>query len=143
MRKLLTAILGLAALAATAVASQTRQSAPIEGEWVDTGDFFQPDLRKVNGVLACTLRISAKGTSSGSIGGVNLEDVRVHEGGTYLQVSARLPQPVSPTLRTKEHVLFVITLLNDSTMHGEFHLKSNRVYDIRMREGELAMHRVR
>ena len=72
-----------------------------------------------------------------------MQDVRVVPTRDYIEVRARLARPVTadPAV-AKDRLVIVITALSDSTVEAEFHLKTNFVYDLRMREGHVVLTRI-
>jgi hypothetical protein len=122
--------------------AQSLDPAKLIGRWSGHGAFYSPDLRKKVDSLPFALEIERDHSGSGRVGDVSLRDVRVRQTRHYIEVRAKLARPVStdPAL-AKDHLVLVFTALDDSTASGEFHLKSNAMYDIRMREGRLQLAR--
>jgi ketosteroid isomerase-like protein len=77
------------------------------------------------------------------VGAAELQDVHVKPMRDYIEVRARLARPVAadPAL-AKERLVLVVTALSDSTIEAEFHLKTNFVFDLRMRDGRVVLTRV-
>lgn len=138
MRLWLLASFSVAALASASAASQPARRAPIEGRWVGTGSFFDAQWDAAVGALPCSLSVFADGTGGGRIGPAAFDLLRTGDQGMI----GKLSGPVAPQLASKEYVVFVVTAVTDSTLEGEFHLKSNRYYDLRMREGKLSLRRI-
>jgi hypothetical protein len=61
----------------------------------------------------------------------------------YIEVRAKLSRPVAadPAF-AKDRLVLVVTSLGDSTANAEFHLKTNFIYDVRMREGHVVLARM-
>ncbi|HEX6048702.1 MAG TPA: hypothetical protein VFZ21_05530 [Gemmatimonadaceae bacterium] len=112
------------------------------GRWSGTGTFFSADLRKKVDSIPFELEIDPDRAGKGRVGEVLLSDVLVKPNRNYLEVRGRLARPISsdPAL-DKDRLVLVITELGDSTMNAEFHLKTNFVYDLTMREGRVALTR--
>jgi len=123
--------------------AQSLDPGKLIGRWSGSGTFYSADLRKKVDSLPFVLEIERDRTGAGHVGDVSLRDVRVRQTRHYIEVRAKLSRPVStdPAL-AKDHLVFVFTALDDSTASGEFHLKTNFVYDLRMREGRLQLARM-
>ncbi|MBL0169921.1 MAG: hypothetical protein IPP90_04180 [Gemmatimonadaceae bacterium] len=113
------------------------------GHWTGTGTFFDADLLKRVGPLAIELTMRPDGTGSGQLGGAAIRVLHSRPTRDVLQVRADLAgSPAQDAALRKPYLFFVITAASDSTLQGEFHLKSNRFYDPWMREGRLRLTRV-
>jgi hypothetical protein len=122
--------------------AQALDPGKLVGRWTGRGVFFSAELRKKVDSLPFVLEIERDRTGTGRVGDVSLQDVRVMRTRRYIEVRARLARPVSadPSL-AKDRLVLVFTALDDNTASGEFHLKTNFVYDIRMREGRVLLAR--
>jgi hypothetical protein len=130
-------------MSASQGSTQTRNPGTLVGRWSGTGTFFNADLQKKVGSLPFVLHLAPDRTGTGSVGGVPLRDVRVLPTGRYLEVRAKLARPVaSDPAVAKDRLVIVVTALSDSTANAEFHLKTNFVYDLRMREGRVVLTRL-
>ena len=124
--------------------AQRPDPAKLVGRWSGTGTFFSADLRKKVDSIPFELEIDSDRSGKGRVGEVALRDVLVKPSRNYVEIRGRLARPISsdPAL-AKDRVVFVITALGDSTMNAEFHLKTNVVYDLTMREGRVMLTRMR
>ena len=113
------------------------------GRWSGTGTFFSADLRKKVDSIPFELEIGSDRLGKGRLGGVALSEVLVKPNRNYVEIRGRLARPISsdPVL-AKDRLVLVITGLGDSTMNTEFHLKTNFVYDVTMREGRVVLARI-
>lgn len=114
------------------------------GRWSGTGTFFSADLRKKVDSIPFELEIDSDRLGKGRLGEVPLSEVLVKPNRNYVEIRGRLARPISsdPAL-AKDRLVLVITALGDSTMNAEFHLTTNFVYDLTMREGRVALTRMR
>ncbi len=125
------------------VNAQSPDQRRIVGKWSGTGTFFNAELHQRVGALTFEASFDAKSSGAGRIGAARLEQVRVESRQDHIEIKAKLAGTVANDPRLeKDHVVFVITSVSDSTMQGEFHLKSNGVFDPRMREGRMTLRRV-
>ena len=126
-----------------AVGAQARDASKLVGRWWGSGTFFNADLQKTVDSLPFMLEIEPHRAGSGQVGAASLQDVRVKPTRDYIEVSAKLSRPVAadPAL-AKDRLVLVVTALNDSTAEAEFHLKSNFIYDLKMREGRVVLTRI-
>lgn len=125
-----------------AVAAQSADPSKLVGRWSGSGTFFSAELQKKVDSLPFVLHIEPDGSGTGRIGEAELRDVRVKPTRDYIEVRAKLARPVAsdPAL-AKDRLVLVVTAVGDSTVEAEFHLKTNFVYDLRMREGRVVLTR--
>ena len=142
MRRLVPLLL-VAVVPACAVDAQTRDPGKLVGRWSGTGTFFNAKLQEKVGSLPFVLQVEPGRSGTGSVGEAALQDVRVIPTRHYIEVRAKLARPVAsdPSV-AKDRLVLVVTTLTDSTVEAEFHLKTNFVYDLRMREGRVVLTRV-
>ena len=112
------------------------------GRWSGRGVFYSADLRKKVDSLPFVIEIERDRAGTGRVGDVSLRDVRVTRTRRYVEVRAKLARPIStdPAL-AKDRLVLVFTALDGSIASGEFHLKTNFVYDLRMQEGRVQLAR--
>ena len=124
------------------VGAQTIDSSKLVGRWSGTGTFFSAELRQKVDSVPFVLHIEPDRSGTGRVAGVALQDVQMKRTRHYIEVRARLERPIAsdPAL-AKDRLVLVVTALNDSTAEAEFHLKSNFIYDLRMREGRVTLAR--
>jgi len=133
----------LVAVVACAVNAQPRDPGKLVGRWSGTGTFFNAELRGKVGSLPFVLQVEPDRSGTGRVGGAALKDVRVMPTRRYIEVRAKLARPVAADPAVdKDRLVLVVTALSDSTVEAEFHLKTNFVYDLRMREGRVVLTRV-
>ena len=112
------------------------------GRWSGSGTFFNAELQKKVDSVPFVLEIGNDRSGKGRVGEVELSDVLVKPTREYIEVRAKLARPISddPAL-AKDRLVIVFTALSDSTAQAEFHLKTNFIYDVRMREGRVLLSR--
>ena len=143
MRNLMLSLLAVATLLPARGKSQTLDPARLVGRWSGTGSFFNAELQKKVGPLPVTTEFTADRSGTGRIGGATLQDMRIRPARDLIEIKAKLAGAVgSDPMLAKDHVVLLVTALSDSTIEGEFHLKSNSVFDPRMREGRLLLRRL-
>ena len=133
-------ILLAALIPASSVAAQSPDPSKLVGHWTGHGTFFDARLRQRVDSIPFVLHIEPDGSGAGAIGEATLQGARVERNRDYINVKARLSRPVAadPAL-AKEWMVLVVTALTDTTVQAEFHLKSNSIYDLRMREGRVVL----
>ena len=126
-----------------AAGAQTRDPAKLVGRWSGQGMFFNAELQKKVDSLPFVIEIGPDRSGSGQVGAATLQDVRVKPTRDYIEVRAKLARPVAadPAL-AKDRLVLVVTSLSDTTVEAEFHLKTNFVYDLNMREGRVVLTRI-
>jgi hypothetical protein len=142
MRRLLPLLLTIVVPFST-VGAQNLDPGKLVGGWSGTGTFFNAELQKKVGALPFVFHIAPDRSGTGRVGAAELQDVHVKPTRDYIEVRARLTRPVAadPAL-AKERLVLVVTALSDSTIEAEFHLKTNFVFDMRMRDGRVVLTRV-
>jgi hypothetical protein len=112
------------------------------GRWSGTGTFFNAELRQKVDSVPFVLTIDPDRSGTGRVAGVALQGVRMKATQHYVEVRAKLERPIaSDPAFAKKWLVLVVTALDDSTAEAEFHLKSNSIYDLRMREGRVTLAR--
>ena len=141
MRKLLPSLLTIL-VPFWATDAQNLDPRKLTGRWSGNGTFFDTELQKRVGAVPFAFEIAADRSGTGHAGAAEMQDVHVKPAGNYIEVKARLTRPVAadPKLE-KDRLVLVVTAVSDSTVEAEFHLKSNFVYDLRMREGRVVLTR--
>ena len=121
---------------------QPLRPAQLTGSWVGTGTFFDRALQERAGPIPISLVVDSRRSGMGRVGGATLDGIEVRERADHLEIAAKLTGDIGVAeLESKEYLVFVVTAVNDSTARAEFHLKSNRVFDFRMREGQVTLKR--
>jgi cyanophycinase len=140
--RILDRLLAVATILPRHGSSQDLDPARLVGRWSGSGSFFNAELQKKIGTLPVVTEFTADRSGTGRIGDATLTDVRIRPARERIEIRAKLSGSVgADRALAKDHVILVITALSDSTLEGEFHLKSNSVYDPRMREGRLVLRR--
>lgn len=141
MRTLVTALLAVV-VPFRATSAQAIDSSKLVGRWSGTGTFFSAELRQKVDSIPFVLQIGPDRSGTGHVAGVALRDVEMKQTRHYVEVWAKLARPIAsdPEL-AKDRLVLVVTALTDSTAQAEFHLKSNFIYDLRMREGRVTLAR--
>jgi hypothetical protein len=144
MRPLALALLALATFRPARSQPQAIDPAKLVGRWSGSGSFFSADLQKRVGSLPFVTEFKPDRSGSGSVGQATLQDVRIKPTRDHIEVKAKLVGSIGadPAL-AKDHLILLVTMRNDSTLQGEFHLKSNEMFDSRMREGRVVLTRIR
>ena len=124
------------------VGAQTIDPSKLVGRWSGTGTFFSTELRQKVDSVPFVLHIEPDRSGTGRVAGVALQDVQMKRTRHHIEVRARLERPIAsdPAL-AKDRLVLVVTALNDSTAEAEFHLKTNFIYDLKMREGRVTLAR--
>ena len=125
-----------------AAGAQTRDPAKLVGRWSGHGTFFSAELKKKVDSLPFVLHIEPDHSGTGRVGEAEMREVRVKPTRDYIEIRAKLARPVAadPAF-AKDRLVLVFTAVGDSTAEAEFHLKTNFVYDLRMREGRVVLTR--
>lgn len=143
MKQLLLSFLAMVVVPLCAVDAQTRDASKLVGRWSGNGTFYSAELQRKVDSLPFVLTIEPDRSGSGQVGVAVLQDVRVKPTRDYIEVRAKLARPVAadPAL-AKDRLVLVVTALSDTTVEAEFHLKTNFIYDLRMREGRVRLSRI-
>jgi hypothetical protein len=114
------------------------------GRWSGAGTFFNAELRQKVDSVPFVLQIEPDRTGTGHVAGIALRDIAMKQNGRYVEVRARLARPIAsdPAL-DKDRLVLVFTTVSDTAAEAEFHLKTNFVYDLKMREGRVTLARAR
>jgi hypothetical protein len=144
MRGLVLTLLASATLFPACGASQALDATRLVGRWAGSGSFFNVDLQKKVGPLPFVAEFRADRSGAGRVGKAILHDVHIASTRDHLEVRAKLAGSIGadPAL-AKDHLVLLVTMVDDSTIQAEFHLKSNFTYDPRMREGRVVLTRIR
>ena len=124
--------------------SQSPAPARLIGRWAGSGTFFNRDLQAKVGPVPFVAEFKTDSAGTGRIGRATLQDLRVvRSTRDYVEVRAKLSEFIGqdPAV-AKNRLVLVITKLDETTIEAEFHLKSNFIYDPRMREGRVTLTRV-
>ena len=122
--------------------AQSLDPAALTGRWSGSGTFFSADMQRKASSLAFILDVKADGSGTGRIGDAAFQIVRVNPARDRIELRARLTGSLGtdPAL-AKNHLVLVITAVDDRRMEAEFHLKSNFLFDPRMRDGHVVLTR--
>ena len=122
--------------------SQALDPATLSGRWSGTGTFFKADLAEKLGPIPITLEFKSGELIAGTVGEARLGRVRATSARRLIQVSTRLTGRVSPAPELdKDYFVLLIIGVSDSSLKAEFHLKSNGIFDPRVREGRVTLTR--
>jgi len=100
-------------------------------------------MQRKAGSLAFILELKADGTGTGRIGDATCQVVGVKRARDRIEVRARLTGSLgSDPALAKNHLVLVVTAVDDRRMQAEFHLKSNFIFDPQMREGHVVLTRM-
>ena len=143
MRFILLRVLAVALLVPASSSAQSLDPAGLVGRWSGSGTFFSADMQRKAGSLAFTLELKADGTGTGRIGDATLQVVEVKRARDRIEVRAKLTGSLgSDPALAKNHLVLVVTAVDDRRMQAEFHLKSNFIFDPQMREGHVVLTRM-
>ena len=130
-------------LACTSFA-QAIDSSKLAGSWVGAGRFYNAKLRTETGSLPFVLHVQPNLTVSGTVGGASLQPCKPKRTGDRIEFEVTLRGEVSPEKRLqKGYLVLLITQVDGEKLSGDFHLKSNLIFDWNMRPGELQAIRTR
>ena len=139
MIKYLTIVLALATATAN---GQTLDASRLTGRWAGEGVFFKSALAEQLGPLPIRLEFSEGRLVSGEVGRAQAGPAKVSSGRRMLQLTSKLKGRIGPApALDKDTFVLLITALTDSTATAEFHLKTNALFDSRVREGRLSLRR--
>ena len=143
MRQFMLTVFAVVTLLPTRAAAQALDPARVVGRWSGNGSFFDADLQRKIGSIPFVIELSTERSGTGRVGQATLSDVRVKPKRREIELRAKLASPVaSDPAVAKERLVLIITAVSDSTIEAEFHLKSNFVYDPRLRQGRVTLARV-
>ena len=144
MRTLALALLVVATLLPAQGASQALDATRLVGHWSGSGTFSNADMQKKVGSLPFVVEFNADRSATGRVGNATLQDARVKSTRDLIEVRAKLAGSIGtdPVL-AKDHLVLLVTRINDGTIEAEFHLKSNFAFDPRMRDGRVVLTRIR
>lgn len=138
--------------AAFAIAQPVFSVQDLTGDWTGSIQFFDLALADRVGTLPITLSFAPPGARSGAPSGppsgtgrlgaatVQVTQARAHR--DRLEVVGTLDTaPHRNNALAKKHLVVLITRVTPTQLTGEVHLKSNRVFDPRMREGYVVLER--
>ena len=141
MRMLVTTLL-TAIVPFCAGGAQSVDPSKLVGRWSGSGTFFSADLRQKVDSVPFVLHIEPDRSGTGRMAGVALHGVQMKPTRHHIEVRARLERPIAPDpALAKDRLVLVVTAVTDSTAEAEFHLKTNFIYDLRMREGRVTLAR--
>ena len=143
MRQFMLTMFAVATLFPARAAAQALDPARVVGRWSGNGTFFDDDLQRKIGSIPFVIELSPERSGTGRVGQATLSDVRVKPARREIEVRAKLASPVAadPAV-AKECLVLIITTVSDSTIQAEFHLKSNFIYDPRLKQGRVTLARV-
>jgi len=125
-----------------ATRAQALDPSTLTGRWSGTGAFFKADLAEKLGPIPITLEFKSGELIAGTVGDARLGRVRATSARRLIQISTKLTGRVSPAPELdKDYFVLLITAVSDSSLKAEFHLKSNGIFDARVREGRVTLTR--
>jgi len=110
----------------------------LAGTWAGSGRFYNAKLRTESGPLRFVLHFQPDLTVSGTVGGATLQPCKPRRTGDKVEFEVALRGEISPDKNLhKTYLVLLITQLDGEKLSGDFHLKSNLIFDLNMRPGEL------
>jgi hypothetical protein len=143
LRSALIALVALVALVAPLGArAEGPDAAKLAGHWTGQGRFYNADFQKQHGSIPFDLTVSPDLVLSGTAGGAAITPARGERHGQQVDFELLLTGDVLPgTDFKKDHLVLVVTRADGAAVSGDFHLKSNFVFDLTMRPGALELKR--
>lgn len=137
------ALIALAALAAPLAArAEGPDAAKLAGHWTGQGRFYDADVQKRHGSIPFDLSVSPDLVLSGTVGGAAIRPARGKRHRQQVDFELLLTGDVLPGADfKKDHLVLVITGATGEAVSGDFHLKSNFIFDLTMRPGALELRR--
>ena len=131
------------AIAIPAVAlSQKPDVGRLTGCWQGTANFFKPELAEKIGPVDLTLEFKDARLISGKVGAATLGAAPVSTSRGTLQLNAKVTGRIGPAPELeKARFILMVTSLKDTLAIGELHLKSNSIFDPRVREARVSLSR--
>ena len=134
----------LAGFLATRADAQAPEPGKVIGRWSGSGSLFDTTLAKRVGPIPIALTMESDQSGAGQLGNASLTVTRFTAGRGLIEVRADLSgAPAADRALAKRRLVLLVTSATDSTLHAEFHLKSNFIFDPTMREGRVLLTRVR
>lgn len=113
-------------------------SSKLAGTWVGAGRFYNAKLQTETGSLPFVLHFQPDLTVSGSVGGASLQPCKPKQAGDRIEFEITLHGEISPVKSLhKGYLVLLITQAAGEKLSGDFHLKSNLIFDWNMGPGEL------
>ena len=139
-------LLTLPLLAACAHLEESDEVDPIvHGIWIGKGRFYDQHLDAEYGKVRVEIEIHPDNSVSGTVGGAFLERGAIKSRPNDFLIEAELIGKVfdagSLPGEKKDTVVFILKPPGDAGTDGDFHLKTNVVFDFTMRAGELKLAR--
>jgi hypothetical protein len=136
-------LLTLTALVLTApVSAQKLSSEKLDGRWTGSAAFFKPDLAEKIGELTVELEFKSGELVAGTVGSARVARAKVAASRSILQLTSKLTGRIGSVAELdKEYFILLVTAVSDSNIKAEFHLKSNRAFDPKVREGWVILRR--
>lgn len=114
----------------------------LPGNWIGSGRFYNREFQDAFGSVGFELQIERDLTMSGTVGSAVLTPVKPRVEAGAVVYAATLRGEIRPgSAFQKDHMVLLLTATGPTRMTGDFHLKSNFVFDWSMRPGELVLTR--
>ena len=148
MKKIIVLLLTVPLFMACAHLKESDDVDPIvHGTWVGKGRFYDRSVNGEYGKFEVTMEIHPDNTVSGSVGGASLADGVIKSRPGDFLIEAELIGQVFDTGslpgEKKDTVVFILKPPGDAGTDGDFHLKTNLLFDFSMRAGALDLSRKR
>lgn len=113
--------------------------AHLPGNWVGTGRYYEVKLQRQADAPRFDLTIGPDLTLTGTVGTARLVPTRPRASGERVDYFVLLEGSVAQhaALRSKDHLLILITQLAPDSFEADFHLKSSFGFDFTMHPGAL------
>jgi hypothetical protein len=143
-RATLAALVALALAVSPGTLAQDLAPSRLAGHWTGVGRFYDVELKKRLGPLPFDLVISPDLTLSGTAGGATIQPSKGERHGKQVDFKALLSGELRPgTDLKKDHLVLLVTRVDDAEASADFHLKSNFTFDFTMRPGAVELKRTR
>jgi hypothetical protein len=134
-------VLFFLSLASVAFA-QAPDGATLVGRWSGPGRLYEVKLHQAHGPIPFTLDIAEDLTLTGTVGGARIAAATPRHTANRIDYYAVLEGRVHPASElAKDHLVILITRVDDERLSADFHLKSRFRWDMSMHPGSLEARR--
>ncbi|MBT3254634.1 MAG: hypothetical protein HN995_11925 [Candidatus Marinimicrobia bacterium] len=114
------------------------------GDWYGEGHFYNVNFSNEVGMVRFTLRVTTEMEISGSIGDAELTDaeIEVDDWNDGFMIKGTVVGQIFPHNDfQKKRIIIMLNEVQDGVSIGDFHLKSNFIFDFNMRPGGITLHK--
>lgn len=124
---------------AQAAQGQSIDTSKLPGTWHGQGRYYETKLLRANAAPVFDLTIAPDLTLSGTVGTARFAAAHPSAVGKRVDYQVLLDRPVGPGkyVREKDHLIILITAVDEDSFVADFHLKSRFGFDLSMHPGSL------